>query len=74
MFDAPEEVIDGGEIRAIYDSRNDSLLDTDGDGIADIYETGTGIFVSESDTGTDRSNPDTDGDGQPDGGELIAGN
>ena len=73
VFDAPEEVIDGGEIRAIYDSRNDSLLDTDRDGVADIYETGTGIFVSESDTGTDQSNPDTDGDGQSDGGELIAG-
>ncbi|MGI9241722.1 MAG: hypothetical protein ACR2RV_13050, partial [Verrucomicrobiales bacterium] len=73
VFDAPEAEINGGDIMAIYDSRNDSLLDSDGDGIADVHETGTGNFVSDTDTGTDPNNADSDGDGQPDGGELIAG-
>ena len=44
--------------------------DTDGDGISDIYETGTGIYVSPEDTGTSPTNPDTDGDGLTDGREV----
>ena len=44
--------------------------DTDGDGISDIYETGTGIYVSPEDTGTSPTNPDTDGDGLTDGQEV----
>jgi hypothetical protein len=31
----------------------DTTTDTDGDGIADYYETGTGIWVSVTNTGTD---------------------
>ena len=45
-------------------------IDTDGDGILDRYETGTGIYVSPTDTGTDPNNPDTDGDGLSDGDEV----
>lgn len=45
-------------------------LDTDNDGLADIYETGTGVYVSETDTGTDANNPDSDGDGLLDGEEV----
>ena len=41
--------------------------DSDGDGVPDIYETGTGIYVSPTDTGTSSTNPDTDGDGLTDG-------
>jgi len=44
--------------------------DTDGDGIPDDFETNTGVFVSETDTGTDPLNPDTDGDGLQDGVET----
>ena len=44
--------------------------DTDGDGIPDRYETGTGIYVSPEDTGTSATNSDTDGDGLNDGEEM----
>ncbi len=47
--------------------------DTDGDGIADIYETNTGFYTSATDTGTDPNNPDTDGDGALDGMEDTSG-
>jgi hypothetical protein len=43
--------------------RGTSLKDTDKDGIADKYETNTGIFVSQEDTGTHPNNRDTDQDG-----------
>lgn len=46
-------------------------LDTDGDGIFDRFETGTGIYVSATDTGTSPLQPDTDGDGLTDGQEVI---
>jgi hypothetical protein len=45
--------------------------DNDNDGLLNIYETGTGIYVSPSDTGTAPSNPDTDGDGLKDGAEVL---
>jgi len=47
--------------------------DFDDDGLEDIYETGTGNWVSATDTGTDPSNPDTDGDGLSDGVETSTG-
>ena len=51
-------------------ARYQSELDTDGDGIPDIYETGTGIYVSPTDTGTDPNKADTDGDLLTDGEEV----
>jgi len=45
-------------------------LDSDDDGILDTYETNTGIYVSQSDTGTDPYNSDTDNDGLNDGIEI----
>ena len=45
-------------------------IDTDGDGIPDRYETGTGIYVSPTNTGTSPTNPDSDGDGLNDGEEV----
>ena len=42
-------------------------LDWDDDGIPNVNETDTGVYVDESDTGTDPWNPDTDGDGFCDG-------
>jgi hypothetical protein len=47
--------------------------DDDGDGLSDLVETGTGIFVNASNTGTNALNPDTDGDGFSDGLEVQAG-
>jgi alpha-tubulin suppressor-like RCC1 family protein len=46
-------------------------LDTDGDRLPDCVETGTGVFLSELDTGTDPFAPDTDGDGIEDGDETL---
>jgi hypothetical protein len=47
--------------------------DTDGDGIPDIYETDTGVYVSPTNTGTDPTNPDSDGDGVCDGEGVVGG-
>lgn len=44
--------------------------DTDGDGIRDRFETGTGVYVSPTNTGTNPAVADTDGDGLSDGQEL----
>ncbi len=38
-----------------------------------MHETGTGTYVSPSDTGTDPLNADTDGDGVNDGDEVAVG-
>jgi hypothetical protein len=47
-----------------------TALDSDGDGLSDAVETGTGIYVSPTDTGTDPNNTDTDRDGINDGVEV----
>jgi len=47
--------------------------DADGDGIPDVNETRTSVYVSPSDTGTDPLLPDTDGDGYDDGLEVSKG-
>ena len=52
---------------------NGDDVDTDGDGILDIHETGTGIFISATNTGTNPRVTDTDGDGWLDGDELTLG-
>jgi hypothetical protein len=44
--------------------------DIDADGLETSVETGTGIFVDATNTGTDPNNPDTDGDGLNDGDEV----
>ncbi len=49
------------------------LVDSDGDGLRDVVETNTGVYVSPTDTGTDPNNPDTDGDGISDGREVAFG-
>jgi hypothetical protein len=54
-----------------YDIGADEYVpDTDGDGLSDLVETGTGVYVNEADTGTDPHNPDSDGDGLSDGAEV----
>jgi hypothetical protein len=47
------------------------VADTDGDGLPDDVETNTGVYVDETDTGTDPNDLDTDGDGLPDGWEVY---
>lgn len=46
--------------------------DSDGDGIPDVNETGTGTYVSPTDTGTRADEFDSDGDGIGDGDEIDA--
>lgn len=48
-------------------------IDTDGDGVADLFETRTGVFASPENTGSDPEIWDTDGGGFGDGAELAAG-
>lgn len=48
-------------------------LDSDGDGIPDIVETGTGFWSSDTDRGTDPFNWDSDGDGLGDDAESNTG-
>ncbi|MBY0401242.1 fibronectin type III domain-containing protein, partial [Myxococcota bacterium] len=47
--------------------------DIDGDGLLNSSETGTGVYVSPSDTGSDPFDPDSDGDGANDGLEVAFG-
>ena len=47
--------------------------DDDGDGLDDVHETGTGFFVSATNTGTSPTRVDSDGDGFADGVEVAAG-
>jgi hypothetical protein len=44
--------------------------DFDGDGLADEVETDTGVYLDETDTGTDPTDPDTDNDHLNDGDEV----
>jgi hypothetical protein len=47
--------------------------DTDSDGLSDGVESGTGVYVSGSNTGTNPLNADSDGDGRNDGQEIVQG-
>jgi formylglycine-generating enzyme required for sulfatase activity len=47
-----------------------TTLDTDGDGLPDVAETNTGVWISTSNTGTHPTKWDTDGDGLRDGVET----
>ena len=64
---APSLDLDADGIPAYLDD------DDDNDGLADVVETGTGVFLSPLDTGTDSLDPDSDGDGFDDGVEVAAG-
>lgn len=48
--------------------------DTDGDGLKDGVETGTGVYVSPADTGTNPLKTDSDNDGLGDAVETNSGN
>ncbi|MCH7225024.1 immunoglobulin domain-containing protein [Haloferula sp. A504] len=45
-------------------------VDSDGDGVPDIHETNTGVWVSDTDRGTNPYRWDSDGDGLSDGAET----
>ncbi|MDG2122657.1 MAG: hypothetical protein P8J87_03105, partial [Verrucomicrobiales bacterium] len=52
---------------------NPQVKDTDGDGLEDVVETGTGVFVDAGDTGTFGNLADSDRDGLLDGVETNTG-
>jgi len=75
-WDTPETLGLPGQVKAMYQSANDRPpppRDSDADGVADAVETGTGIYLNPTNTGTRPDRADSDGDGQSDGDELIAG-
>lgn len=61
----------GGTDNNVAVVRSLSEVDTDGDGLPDLAETNTGVYISAWSTGTDPENPDTDGDGVDDGAEVA---
>jgi hypothetical protein len=65
---AATPVLDGVELACAF-----AAPDADGDGLPNEAETGTGIFVSSTDTGTDPLDPDSDDDGSLDGFEVLHG-
>ena len=57
----------------VFDFRAYPVLDSDDDGLLDIHETQTGIFVSATDTGSDPYDSDSSDDGLLDGDVVTAG-
>ncbi len=66
-------VADGAEVNRAAGATNPLQADSDQDGLSDKVETGTGTFVSASDTGSNPLQADSDGDGFADGQEVIHG-
>jgi hypothetical protein len=64
------------EIIFVSDFEGDDIdpscsVDSDADGLPDCAETGTGVYVDSTDTGTDAQRADTDSDGLSDGEEVL---
>ncbi|MDA7881608.1 hypothetical protein N9A94_04820 [Akkermansiaceae bacterium] len=70
-----DTLLDGDEVAGAgtRPPTDPTLGDTDGDGLSDLIETDTGIFVNASDSGSDPTDPDSDADGTGDGEEVAAG-
>jgi len=68
-----DRALSGTEVSGLFAQESAPLIDSDGDGLPDIVETDTGVFLSGSNTGTSPNNADTDGDGLSDGAESNSG-
>jgi len=56
----------------VYEAGTFEIPDDDDDGLPNVVETGTGVYVSEEDTGTYPDDDDSDDDGSIDGEEVYA--
>jgi hypothetical protein len=59
-----------GQVKYVFSF--DLTKDSDVDGLANWVETGTGIYIGPSNTGSSPTNSDSDGDGISDGAEVTA--
>ena len=77
LLDGLDNCVDAansGQLNTDGDAQGDACdQDDDDDNLLDVYETGTGVFVSAINTGSDPLLVDTDGDGASDGAEVAAG-
>jgi hypothetical protein len=69
------QAVEGDTRTVIYDADGDGTPnatdpDDDNDGLLDTVETGTGVYVNPTNTGTDPYSVDSDGDGFWDGWEI----
>ena len=70
--DADFAVVNIGQVKRLFrfDIAAMGAGDSDGDGLANEVETGTGIYNGPGDTGTDPADSDSDDDGIEDGDEV----
>ena len=64
---------DSDSLKALDEFRRGSrpnAADSDGDGLSDVIETNTGLFVNAGNSGSHPMQADTDGDGAVDGAEI----
>ena len=71
LLTSAEKTQPGTTLLRTYRLASSLSIDSDDDGIPDAYETNTKVYVSRTDTGSDPSDPDTDGDGRSDGDEVF---
>jgi hypothetical protein len=67
---------DGDTLTALAEYQRGSrpnAADSDADGLPDVAETNTGLFVGPANTGSNPGRADSDGDGANDGAEVTAG-
>ena len=65
------ELLQDGAVISSHEFYVSLYNDTDSDGLNDEVETGTGVYLSTDNTGTNPSNSDSDGDNLSDGDEVL---